>query len=175
METTRLHLRERTAENMQRVLNAEPAVQYAFFGLDDAEALKKELERITKGLYNNFYTGIYFDLIRKGNEAVIGSAGFHTYWRDHDRAELGYSLNQEAYKRNGYMKEALDAILKYGFDVMQLHRIEALTAQDNVASIGLLQQFGFQFEATIHGRYKMPDGSYEDDNLYYLLNPKKID
>ena len=169
MEITRLILRERTSEKMNALLHATVDAQATFFGTTDSEKIKDELERITNGIYQNFYTGIYYDILLKENQRVIGSAGFHTWWRKHDRAEIGYWLNDEADRGKGYMNEVLPMLLDYGFTKMNLHRIEAFTSMDNEASINLLKKYGFLEEATIHGRYKMPDGSYEDDVLFYLL------
>jgi len=169
METARIILRERTAERMATVLSKDKSYQTTFFGTEEEQTLHKELDRIKKGQYNNYYSGPYFDLLLKENNKVIGSAGFHTWWRDHDRAEIGYGLTQEKYKRQGFMNEILPFILDYGFKKMHLNRIEGKTAQDNIASISLLKKYGFKKEATIHGHYKMPDGSYSDDFLYYLL------
>jgi ribosomal-protein-alanine N-acetyltransferase len=172
METHRIILRERTTRLMQKVLQMESSLQFLFFGLNDEASLQKELERIRNGQYQNYYSGTYFDLVLKENKAVIGSAGYHTWWRDHDRAELGYGLTDEKNRRNGYMNEILPFILDYGFKKMHLNRIEAKTAQENIASISLLEKYGFKKEATIHSHYKLPDGSYSDDFLFYLLNDK---
>ncbi len=163
-------LRERTHEKMAMIFEAPRNEQMMFFGVENEVALNRELSRIEHGQYSNYYAGIYFDLLLLGSHEVIGSAGFHTWWRDHDRAELGYWINNEIHRRKGYLDEVLPYLLNYGFNKMKLHRIEAHTAIDNFASISLLKKYGFQFEATIHGRYKMPNGSYDDDSLFYLLN-----
>ena len=169
METNRIILRERRPKLMQEVPKWDKEKQLAFFGLTDESALEKEINRITSGQNNNYYSGIYFDLLIKETKEVIGSGGFHTWWRDHDRAEIGYWLNDEKNRRKGYMNEVLPFLLDYGFNKMHLHRIEAKTEQDNVASIALLEKYGFKKEAIIHGHYKMPDGTYSDDYLFYLL------
>lgn len=169
MQTRRLQLREREPEIMRRLLHAKPEEQERFFGTSDNEKLATELERIENGQYENMYAGIYFDILLKKDYRVIGSAGYHTWWRKHDRAEIGYWLTEEADRGKGYMNEILPILLDYGFTKMKLHRIEAFTSMDNEASMQLLQKYGFKKEATINGRYKMPDGSYEDDYLFYLL------
>lgn len=173
METHRIFLRERTPGLLSGIAKTSKEKQLLFFGLRDEVSLQRELDRIKKGLYTNYLSGTYFDLILKSNQTVIGSAGFHTWWRDHDWAEIGYWLNEQEYRRQGYMNEVLPALLEYGFKKMHLNRIEAHTAKDNVASISLLEKYGFKKEATIHGHYKMPDGSYADDYLFYLLKAIK--
>ncbi len=169
MYTPRTYLRKRDKSIMESVIEMSREQQHAFFGPSDDNSLKRELDRIRNGQYDNFYAGIYFDIILQADNRVIGSAGFHTWWRDHDHAELGYSLNNEGDRRKGYMNEVLPILLKYGFESMQLNRIQAHTAISNKASIALLEKYKFIKEATIHGHYKMCNGRYENSELYYLL------
>lgn len=169
METPRIKLRERTPAALAKIAIAPKERQKKFFGLQNEYELQRELDRIKNGHYNNYYSGTYFDIILKESKEVIGSAGFHTWWRDHDRAEIGYGLYNDEHKRQGYMNEIVPTLLEYGFSKMKLNRIEAKTAQENTASISLLEKYGFKKEATIHSHYKMPDGSYTDDFLFYLL------
>lgn len=169
METERIILRERTVKRLQAVLNYSAEKQALFFGLENEQDIRKEIELIKNGQYTNYYSGIYFDLVLKETKKVIGSAGYHTWWRAHDRAEVGYGLYKEEHRRQGYMNEIIPWLLDYGFHKMKLNRIEAKTAQDNVASIALLKKFGFLKEGTIHAHYKMPDGRYADDFSFYLL------
>lgn len=169
METARIILRERTPKVLHELVKWDKEKQFAFFGISDAYTLEKEICRIKNGQYDNYYSGTYFDFILKENKQVIGSGGFHTWWRDHDRAEIGYWINDVTNRRKGYMNEVLPFLIDYGFTKMHLHRIEAKTEQGNVASISLLEKYNFKKEATIHGHYKMPDGSYSDDYLFYLL------
>jgi [ribosomal protein S5]-alanine N-acetyltransferase len=154
---------------MQSILEDSREAQLAFFGHSDDNSLERELARIRHGQYDNFYAGVYFDLVLNENKRVIGSAGFHTWWRDHDRAEIGYWINNETDRGQGYMNEIMPFLLHYGFSEMKLNRIQAHTSQDNVASIALLKKYNFKKEAIIHGHYKMSDGKYSDDYLFYLL------
>lgn len=174
MKTNRILLRERTPALLSDIASAPKEKQLLFFGLTDEHALQRELDRIKKGQYSHYLSGTYFDLLLNDTNEVIGSAGFHTWWRDHDRAEIGYWLNAEKHRRQGYMNEVLPVLLEYGFKKMHLNRVEAHTAKENIASIALLEKYGFKREATIHGHYKMPDGSYADDYLFYLLKEKNI-
>ena len=64
---------------------------------------------------------------------VIGFAGFIDYSEQHKKAELAYVLSP-LYQNKGYMTEALDIIMNYGFTEMGLNRIEAKCEIDNFAS-----------------------------------------
>ena len=55
---------------------------------------------------------------------IIGTIGFMWIQEDNNAAEVGYSLARDFWGR-GYMTEALRAVLQYGFDGLNLNRIEA--------------------------------------------------
>ena len=68
------------------------------------------------------------------------------------------------------MKEAMDAVLEYGFKEMKLHSIEANVDPGNQPSIKLLEKKGFIKEA--HFKENMFfNGSFLDSAIYSLLNP----
>lgn len=77
---------------------------------------------------------------------VIGMVGYVNLKPEHNRAEVGYSLTR-AWHRKGIMREALQEVLRYGFETMQLHSVEAITDAENVASGRLLLDVGFRQEA----------------------------
>ncbi|MFD2603649.1 GNAT family N-acetyltransferase [Flavobacterium suzhouense] len=143
----------------------------AFLGLDSTEALAKEKEKFSLGIatYNRSFAN--FQMIDKETGKHIGACGFHTWVPDHRRAEIGYALDNDAYKQKGLMSEALYAILKYGFNEMNLHRIEALVAEWNTASVKLLTKFGFQKEGVLRQHYVVNDIP-EDSVAYSLLKPE---
>jgi ribosomal-protein-alanine N-acetyltransferase len=97
---------------------------------------------------------------------VIGWAGYHSWAQQHYRAELFYSLKADQFKRQGYMSEALEPIIAFGKNEMQLRRIEAFVATDNIPSNRLMEKFGFQKEATIKHRYQFGDAV----DAYYLYS-----
>lgn len=98
---------------------------------------------------------------------LIGTCGYNGFDREHQRSEIGYDL-APAFWRRGIMAEALTAILDYGFGMLQLNRVEAITLPDNAASQALLQKLGFQREGTLRQRsyYR---GQYQDDVHFGLL------
>ena len=62
-------------------------------------------------------------------------------------------------------------ILNYGKNEMDLYRIEAFVAIDNIPSNRLMEKFGFQKEALLKHRYQFGD-EVDTDNMYSLFpNP----
>jgi ribosomal-protein-alanine N-acetyltransferase len=66
------------------------------------------------------------------------------------------------------MSEAVKAVLNYGFNELGLHRVAALTAPSNKASIGLLKHYGFVKEGILREDY-LVNGINEDSECYSLL------
>ena len=66
------------------------------------------------------------------------------------------------------MKEALQWAVHYGFNTMNLHRIEAFVGRNNTPSLKLLNGLGFQYEGTLREHY-MVNGVPDDSLVYGLL------
>jgi ribosomal-protein-alanine N-acetyltransferase len=77
---------------------------------------------------------------------VVGLGGYVHIKPEHSRAEVGYSIAR-AWHRKGIMREALQAILAYGFSELELHSVEAIIDEDNIASGNVLEDAGFRKEA----------------------------
>ena len=83
-------------------------------------------------------------------------------------AEVWYKV-QPFYWRKGYTTEALSALLKFGFKELQLHRIEAGCAVENIASIKVLEKVGMTREGS--KRKVLPiRGQWVDNYQYAILD-----
>ncbi len=88
----------------------------------------------------------------KSTNTAIGMINFWKIDTTHQFAEIGYSLLPEEWQK-GYMHEALQEVLAYGFTSMNLHRIEANIDPLNSASRRLLEKNGFVQEAHFKENY----------------------
>jgi len=104
--------------------------------------------------------------LRKGDQLIGSITLFHLDF-NHRRAELGYALGRD-YWGQGYMNEALMAVLKYAFAVLELHRLEADVDPRNAASIKTLERLGFQREGCLRERWQV-NGEIQDAFFYGLL------
>jgi ribosomal-protein-alanine N-acetyltransferase len=139
----------------------------AFLGAEQQE-YERFKEMHEKGMETDRFSMLFFLLIEKTSNLPIGRCGFHTWNKKHRRAELFYLLTDGAHKRKGLMTEALAAVLKYAFEQTDIHRIKALVANWNTASLRLLQHYGFSFEGTMREDYVV-DGQGHDSDCYSLL------
>lgn len=169
LSTDRLLLKEVTPASKVYILSKysdEDIMSY--MGMNTNAELEKEKNKLKKNLTSYQITFKYFLLIYKETNKTIGSCGYFRWYKDHDRAEIGYSLTDDSYKKKGLMTEATREILKYGFGNMNLHRVEAFAHPENIASVKILEGLGFQYEGLLREHY-LTDGNYEDSACYGLL------
>ncbi|MCL1795322.1 MAG: GNAT family N-acetyltransferase [Clostridia bacterium] len=102
-----------------------------------------------------------------GAGRMIGTIGFMWWNREYRSAEVGYSLARE-YWNQGLMTEALRAVIRFGFDEMQLYRIEAQHETLNPASGRVMEKAGMRKEGVLRGRL-CNKGRHVDVALYAIL------
>lgn len=169
LATERLFLRKLTQETFNFVYqNYSDAELIEFLGVADAQQMEIERNKFRKGLSTHNKTFLYFHLLDKTTQKIIGWCGYHTWYLDHGRAEIGYGLFSEEYKNTGIMTEAMKAVLSYGFGPMKLHRVEAMIATYNVPSLKLAEKFGFTQEGILREHYSV-NGKMEDSVVFSLL------
>jgi ribosomal-protein-alanine N-acetyltransferase len=157
LDTPRLILRGFNQESYHHLFSLEDNVIMEVLGLENTDELMVEKNRY-KGGYSTYNLTIqFFQLVAKEDNRVLGWCGYHSWAKQHQRAEIFYMLKEEGDRRMGIMTEAMEAVLEYGKREMALRRIEAFIAIDNPASYKLVEKFGFRKEATIQHRYQFGD------------------
>lgn len=169
LETQRLRLRKLTPEVFDYIFNNYSEEQIcAFLGLRSEQEFLREHEKYWEGLSTYNRSFLYFQLLQKDTARVLGWCGFHTWYIDHRRAEIGYVLYEESDHRKGYMSEAILPIIAYGFGPMNLNRIEAFVGPNNTPSLLLMQKLHFTPEGYLRQHY-ISNGVIEDSLLFSLL------
>lgn len=111
--------------------------------------------------------GIRWAITNKQTGAVLGTCGFHNFKPEHARVEIGYELGRD-YWHQGFMTEALTAILHYGFNSSKYNRIEAFVNVGNSKSTGTLEKMGFKLDGILR-QYEFARGNFVDQYCYSLL------
>lgn len=106
-------------------------------------------------------------IVLKQTNQLIGTIGYMWWNQENHSAEVGYSLARSQWNR-GIMTEALWAALRFGFDEMRLHRIEAQHEVENPASGRVMEKCGMRPEGILRGRL-YNKGRYVDVALYAIL------
>lgn len=112
-------------------------------------------------------TGFRWALERQSDRRLIGTCGLFRWNKSWRNCVIGYEIMRGCHGQ-GYMREALAAVLDYGFHTMDLHRVQAETHPDNRSSIGLATRLGFRFEG-VHREQAFWGGRFHDLNCYSLL------
>lgn len=139
------------------------------YTIDDA---KDWVEKAHQGLENK--TEWLFSAKLHSNNEYIGSINLHCKSvslneSGEGEAEIGYWLKQSCWNQ-GYGSEMLAGAIRYGFDVLQLRSIYAVTALDNKASIKMLEKNGFIREVD----KKTKSSSGERQSRFYRLYSNQI-
>lgn len=80
---------------------------------------------------------------------------------------VGYWIGPE-FARQGYMREALEAVVDFAFQQLDLSRIEAACLPENEASRGVLEKVGFKYEGVAQS-YLQIAGRWRTHVLYARL------
>ncbi|MFG6494659.1 GNAT family N-acetyltransferase [Fictibacillus sp. UD] len=169
IETERLILREVTfedAEDMLTYLSDPDVVKH--MGLEPYETVEDVHSEIQ--WYQSIVkegSGMRWGITLRNSGNVIGSCGFLNRAPKHFRAEVGFELSKH-YWGKGIAAEALEAVVKFGFEHLQLERIEALIEPANAPSQKLVEKTGFMKEGLLR-HYEYTCGKFDDLFIYSIL------
>lgn len=107
-------------------------------------------------------------LIRREDDALLGAITLDNIRRGPAQAgTLGYWIG-EPHARQGFMREAIEAVVHHAFDRLDLSRIEAACLPENTPSRGLLESSGFKYEGVAQS-YLQIGGRWRTHVLYAAL------
>lgn len=130
-----------------------------------------------KGFVNRVYwanrsiaqgTAVPLFLVRREGNLVIGAITLDNIRRGPSQAgTIGYWIGAE-HSRQGYMQEALTALVHYAFEVLDLSRLESACLPENAASRALLEKCGYKYEGVAQS-YLQINGRWRNHVLYANL------
>lgn len=107
-------------------------------------------------------------LIRRADERLLGAVTLDNIRRGPAQSgTLGYWIGAP-FARQGYMREALQAVVHHAFGRLDLSRLEAACLPENTASRGLLEKCGFKYEGVAQS-YLQINGRWRTHVLYAAL------
>lgn len=147
--------------NKEHLREFEPVRDASFFTCEtQKEILLESYRQLMTGSGSDL--GIYIDnkLIGKAKISNIVYGVFKN-------GILGYSIDKE-YEGRGYMKEAINLVLEYAKEYLDLHRIEASALTTNERSKGVLLACGFE-EVGVNKKYLYINGKWSDHITFYKI------
>jgi len=175
IEAERLRLRcieESDVEQLYEIFSDPKVMRYwstpPLQTREDAVTLLREIQDgNTRG------TMLKWGVALKPSDKVIGTVTLFNLDRTQGRSEIGYA-QAHAYWGRGYIHEALQALLSYAFNDMNLRRLEADVDPRNAGSIKTLERLGFQREGFLRERWHVA-GEIQDAFFYGLLKREWIE
>ena len=169
LETERLLLRRLRESDLESFLgyrnDPEVARYQSWEGCTKAEARGTILamgreEPFAPGEWFQFAVGL------KETGTLVGDLGFRV-GEDGRQAEVGYTLAREQWGM-GYASEAVSLLLDHAFGVLGLHRVYAITDQENAPSVAVLERLGLRREGAFveNAWFK---GRWSSEYLYATL------
>ena len=107
-------------------------------------------------------------IFRRSDQALVGALTLDNIRRGPSQAgTTGYWIGQP-FARQGFMSEALEAMVHHAFNVLDLSRLEAGCLPENTASRGVLEKVGFKYEGVAQS-YLQINGRWRNHVLYAAL------
>lgn len=171
LKTKRLHIRELTSadiENVHKLHSLPETDEFNTLGIPEniqtTEKILTEWLNLQKQEPRNSHI---FCIDKNDDNKFIGLIAINLGKVNYKTAEVWFKIHKDHW-RQGYTTEALTRLLKYGFNDLKLHRIEAGCAVENIASIKTLEKVGFIREGI--KRKKLPiRGEWKDNYFYGIL------
>lgn len=110
----------------------------------------QDSEKTAREFYADFIRRQAFHLAIFEKDRFIGMGGFHSVNWDIPSGAIGYWCRRSSLG-HGYIREAIGAITRYGFEVMGLKRITILCNGENTRSIRVAESLGFELETQAKG------------------------
>lgn len=113
-------------------------------------------------------TALALLLIQRDQDQIVGAITLDNIRRGPAQTgTLGYWIGAR-YARQGYMREAISAVVHHAFQQLDLSRIEAGCLPENTASRGVLEKCGFKYEGVAQS-YLQINGRWRNHVLYSSL------
>lgn len=113
-------------------------------------------------------TAVPLFLVKRDGDELVGALTLDNIRRGPAQSgTMGYWVG-ERHARQGYMREAIEALVFYAFNQLDLSRVEAACLPENAASRGVLEKSGFKYEGVAQS-YLQINGRWRSHVLYANL------
>jgi len=162
-----LSLREIRAEDAQSwfdYLRIPEVLQLSSWNVSVVEDLQANIEKMSANAVNR---PLRFALAATDTDQLVGTVGFHSLSMENASAEIAYDL-APGYWGRGIISAACAPLIRWGFDALQLNRIQGCTMVGNHASARVLEKAGFRLEGILR-EFRVARGRPSDFRVYSRL------
>ncbi len=153
-------------ENMLRNWIADEKIQsmYSEPVYTTKEAVQELLNKYVISYQNSDY--YRWAIILKDNNECIGQIAYYLVDSKNNFAEIEYCIGSD-FQNRGLATEATRAVIAYGFESINLHKVQICHKSINLPSKRVIEKSGFTYEGTLRD-YFFIGGKYVD-RLYYSI------
>lgn len=152
-------MQKKDASDMHDYAKREEVTRYLLWNAHPDLLYTKRYLAYVEVCYRN---GTFFDLavIDRETDRMIGTCGFTRFDFQNNSAEIGYVLHPDHWHR-GIATEAASALIRFAFETIGVHRVEAKFMLQNAASRRVMEKCGMTFEGIQRGAMLIKN-QYED-------------
>jgi len=143
-------------------------VRYMEWGPNTVKDTKQFIQRAITHQKEQPRRNYTLAIVLKPEKRLIGGCGISVSSPENREGWIGYCLNRNFWKQ-GYATETAKALLRFGFDQLNLHRIFATCDPANIASAHVLEKIGMQREGHFR-EHKWAKGKWRDSLFYAILD-----
>jgi ribosomal-protein-alanine N-acetyltransferase len=169
IETERLILRKFKISDDEAMLKywiADEKIQSLYS--EPVYTTKAEVDELLEKYINSYQKNDYYRwaIIEKNSGECIGQIAYFLVDSKNNFAEIEYCIGSD-FQCKGYATEATKAVIKYGFNKINLHKVQICTKAINKPSKRVIEKCGFTYEGTLRDYFYI-DGEYVG-RLYFSM------
>ena len=107
------------------------------------------------------------------SDKTIGLIDLFDFDPKNQRAGIGILIHNTNQRGQGFGKQALQLLMNYSFNQLQIHNLYANIGTENEKSLHLFATFGFE-KVGIRKEWNYIGNQYEDEVIFQLINPNHI-
>ena len=166
LQGTQVYLRHPLESDFAELAELYAGSREHLRGLAATEFREAEFERLLATAAQD--TNEYFLICTHERDRIAGTINLSQIFRKaFQNAYLGYMLGA-GFTGHGYMTESVSLVLRFAFEKLKLHRVEANVQPSNLPSIRVLQRNGFSKEG-FSRRYIKIGGRWRDHERWAII------
>ncbi|MPM16927.1 Spermidine N(1)-acetyltransferase [bioreactor metagenome] len=164
-------LRTPDLTDVSYMLSVENDERYWHLSGNTSPYSREDLERFIAESASNLETDrqLRLVIIEIASKQKVGLIDIFEYEPLHRRAGLGIFISEE-FRRKGLASDSVRVVIKYLFEIMDLHQIWSNVLTENEGSMKLFIDAGF-VQTCIKKDWVFFDGSFHDEATLQLINP----
>jgi ribosomal-protein-alanine N-acetyltransferase len=169
LTTPRLRLRQFREDDVEAMHGCFTNVESMRYWNTPLHTKRIESERAVRRFIDctpSYYR--FWAVADKTTDRCLGFVNYHDGHIRSKRAAIGYIVDP-AHRRQGVATEAVSAMIRFCFQDLGLHRLQAFIHPDNAPSLKLIEKLGFRREGLLRENLRVSD-EWRDDLLYARLS-----